>query len=156
VYKLSALRKDGGEWDYKMKISDQAAKTSTPGILQVRRFRRGGQNIADAILEEGSCPPGECVIVDPGDPGRRENIPADAEHADLLVPVVRAGKAVYPEQPLEEIRRRAAENLALFPPGIKRFINPHRYPVGLELGLYRKKLKLALRNAKEHPEQGAP
>jgi nicotinate phosphoribosyltransferase len=156
VYKLSALRKDGGEWDYKMKISDQAAKTSTPGILQVRRFRRGGQNIADAILEEGSCPPGECVIVDPGDPGRRENIPADAEHADLLVPVVRAGKTVYPEQSLEEIRRRAAENLALFPPGIKRFINPHRYPVGLELGLYRKKLKLALRNAKEHPEKGAP
>jgi nicotinate phosphoribosyltransferase len=153
VYKLSALRKAGGEWDYKMKISDQAAKTSTPGILQVRRFRRGGQNIADAILEEGSCPPGECVIVDPGDSARRENIPADAEHTDLLVPVARAGMVVYSDQPLEEIRRRAAENLAHFSPGIKRFINPHRYPVGLELGLYRKKLKLALRNAKEHPEK---
>lgn len=154
VYKLSALRKAGGGWDDKMKISDQAVKTSTPGILQVRRFRRAGQNVGDAILEEGSCPPGECVIVDPGDSARRENIPADAEPADLLVPVVRAGKVVYPEQKLEEIRRRTAENLALFPPGIKRFIYPHRYPVGLELGLYRKKLKLALRNAKEHPERG--
>jgi nicotinate phosphoribosyltransferase len=154
VYKLSALRKPGGGWDDKMKISDQAAKSSTPGILQVRRFRRAGQNIGDAILEEGSCPPGECVIVDPGDSTRRENIPADAESADLLVPVVRAGKVVYPGQKLEEIRRRTAENLALFPPGIKRFIYPHRYPVGLELGLYRKKLKLGLRNAKEHPERG--
>jgi nicotinate phosphoribosyltransferase len=154
VYKLSALRKPGGGWDDKMKISDQAAKSSTPGILQVRRFRRAGQNIGDEILEEGSCPPGECVIVDPGDSTRRENIPADAESADLLVPVVRAGKVVYPGQKLEEIRRRTAENLALFPPGIKRFIYPHRYPVGLELGLYRKKLKLGLRNAKEHPERG--
>jgi nicotinic acid phosphoribosyltransferase len=74
VYKLSALRNPGGEWDYKMKISDQAAKTSTPGILQVRRFRRGGQNIADAILEEGSCPPGECVMV--GDDWGNDIVPS--------------------------------------------------------------------------------
>jgi nicotinate phosphoribosyltransferase len=152
VYKLSALRKDGREWDYKMKISDQAVKTSTPGILQVRRFRRGGRNVADAIVEEGTSLPGECVIVDPGDPTRKETIPADAEHDDLLLPVMRAGKVVYPELPLERIRKKTAENLAEFPSGIKRFIYPHRYSVGLELGLYRKKLTLALRNAKRHSE----
>jgi nicotinate phosphoribosyltransferase len=153
VYKLSALRKEGGDWELKMKVSDHGVKTSTPGILQVRRFRREGQNIADAIVEEGAREAGEVVIVDTSDVTHKENIPADAEHSDLLVPVMREGKAVYGTPPLEEIRRRAAENLAQFPPGIKRFIYPHLYPVGLELSLYRKKITLALRNAKKNPEE---
>ena len=154
VYKLSALRKGGGEWELKMKVSDHGAKTSTPGILQVRRFRREGKNFADAILEEGTHPSGECVIVDPNDVSRKETIPPDSESSDLLVPIIRDGKAVYAPPPLEAIRRMAAENLALFPPGIKRFIYPHIYPVGLELSLYRKKITLGLRNAKKQPEGG--
>jgi nicotinate phosphoribosyltransferase len=152
VYKLSALRKKGGAWEDKMKISDQAAKTSIPGILQVRRFHRGGENLADAIVEEGAAVYGECVIVDPADATHKEAIPADAEPTDLLLPVMRAGKPVHAEVPLETIRKKAAENLGGFPAGIKRFIYPHRYPVGLELGLYRKKLTTALRNTKQHAE----
>jgi nicotinate phosphoribosyltransferase len=152
VYKLSALRKPGADWEYKMKVSDQTAKSSTPGILQVRRFRRDGINIADAILEEGASSGGECILVDPGDITRRETVPAGTEYADLLLPVMRGGKPVYKAPPLERIRSLAAENLALFPPGIKRFIYPHLYTVGLELGLYRKKITLALRNAKKRPE----
>jgi nicotinate phosphoribosyltransferase len=151
VYKLSALRKAGGDWEYKMKVSDHGAKTSTPGILQVRRFRREGKIIADAILEEGARPAGECVIVDISDATHKETIPADAEHSDLLLPIMREGKAIYQSPTLEEIRKSTAENLAAFPPGIKRFIYPHLYPVGLELGLYRKKITLALKNAKKHP-----
>jgi nicotinate phosphoribosyltransferase len=156
VYKLSALKADNGEWEYKMKVSDHGVKTSTPGILQVRRFRRGGKNIADAILEDGARPAGDCVIVDPSDPGHKETITADAEHADLLVPVMRGGKSVYQTPALDEIRTAAAENLAQFPPGIKRFIYPHLYPVGLELGLYRKKITLALKNAKKKSEEDPP
>lgn len=152
VYKLSALRPQGAEWEYKMKVSDHGAKTSTPGILQIRRFHRDGVNLADAILEEGADPSGECVIVDTTDVTHKETIPADARHEDLLVPVMRGGKAAYQTPPLAEIRRFAAENLSRFPPGIKRFIYPHLYPVGLELGLYRKKITLALRNAKRNPD----
>ena len=93
VYKLSALKGEDGEWEYKMKVSDHGAKTSTPGILQVRRFRRGGKNIADAILEDGARPAGDCIIVDPGDPAHKDTITADAEHIDLLVPVMRGGQS---------------------------------------------------------------
>jgi nicotinate phosphoribosyltransferase len=153
VYKLSALRKEGGDWIYKMKVSDQTAKASTPGILQVRRFRREGVNIADAILEEGAQLSGDCVIVDPNDITRRETVPGGMEYSDLLLPVMRAGKAVYDSPSLEAIRKKAAEDLARFPAGIKRFIYPHLYPVGLELGLYRKKITLALRNAKKRPDE---
>jgi nicotinate phosphoribosyltransferase len=154
VYKLSALRKDGGDWEYKMKVSDHGAKTSTPGILQIRRFRKESENIADAILEEGADPAGECIIVDPNDVSHKETIPGDAEFSDLLIPVMRGGKAVYASPPISEMKKAAAENLSSFPPGIKRFIYPHLYPVGLELGLYRKKITLALRNAKRNPEGG--
>jgi nicotinate phosphoribosyltransferase len=152
VYKLSALRTDGRVWDLKMKVSDQAAKSSTPGILQVRRFRQGGVNIADAILEEGTQTEGGCAIVDVNDGTHRETIPGETEQEDLLVPVMREGKAVYATPKLEEIRKATAENLAKFPPGIKRFIFPHLYPVGLELGLHRKKITLALKGAKRSPE----
>ena len=39
VYKLSALREDArAPWQYKIKLSEQTVKISTPGILQVRRF----------------------------------------------------------------------------------------------------------------------
>jgi nicotinate phosphoribosyltransferase len=155
VYKLSALRDCNGEWIHKMKVSDQTAKASTPGILQVRRFRREGVNLADAILEEGTRLTGDCIIVDPNDMTRRETIPAGAESADLLIPVMRGGKAVYDPPPLEAVRRAAADNLADFPAGIKRFIYPHLYPVGLELGLHRKKITLALRNAKRHEDDPA-
>ncbi|MBN1438813.1 MAG: nicotinate phosphoribosyltransferase [Anaerolineales bacterium] len=156
VYKLSALMGDDGEWEYKMKVSDHGVKTSTPGFLQVRRFRRGGMNIADAILEDGARPAGDCIIVDTSDPAHKETVAADAEHEDLLIPVMRGGKTVYPTPPLEEIRRATVDNLAHFPPAIKRFIYPHLYPVGLEIGLYRKKITLALKNAKRKPDEGEP
>jgi nicotinate phosphoribosyltransferase len=35
--------------------------------------------------------------------------------------------------------------LATFHGGIKRFANPHQYPVGLEQGLYQRKTDLILR-----------
>ena len=51
VYKLSAIRPRGGEWSYKVKLSEQSIKTSNPGIQQVlpsqrrawqcRRYDRG-------------------------------------------------------------------------------------------------------------------
>ena len=38
VYKLTAIRPQGGAWRHKIKLSEQEAKISTPGVLQVRRF----------------------------------------------------------------------------------------------------------------------
>src|SRR5436190_7817218 len=38
VFKLSAVRAPGGSWRPRIKLSDQSAKISIPGVLQVRRF----------------------------------------------------------------------------------------------------------------------
>jgi len=52
IYKLGAVRHPGGQWQYRIKLSDEAAKTSCPGLLQVRRFQQpDGRFIADAIYE---------------------------------------------------------------------------------------------------------
>ncbi len=42
VYKLSAVRDGpGSPWSYRVKLSEQAAKITIPGVLQVRRFEHG-------------------------------------------------------------------------------------------------------------------
>jgi len=51
VYKLTAVRETGKEWQYKLKVSEQASKTTTPGIQEVRRFEKGGEFIGDVIYD---------------------------------------------------------------------------------------------------------
>jgi nicotinate phosphoribosyltransferase len=144
VYKLTAVRQPGEPWDYKVKLSEQAVKITTPGIQQVRRFSTGGEFMADMIFDEELGAPSAPTIVDPGDLTRRKEISGGTEHADLLVPIFRQGLRVYDPPPLKEVRQRTAEQLAGFHGGVKRFANPHQYPVGLERGLFDLKTRLIL------------
>ena len=153
VYKLSAVREPGAAWRPKVKLSEQPIKTSIPGILQVRRFRSGNESVADAIYDEERRPSGGVTIVDPLDPTRRRTIPEDTPSADLLVPIFRAGRRVYEPPPLDELRRRSTEELSRFHAGVKRFVNPHRYPVGLERALHDLRTQLMLQ-ARERAASG--
>ncbi|GDY14102.1 nicotinate phosphoribosyltransferase [Planctomycetota bacterium] len=144
VYKLAAIREPGGTWKPRVKLSEQAVKVSNPGIQNVRRFIRGGEAIGDAIWDELHDLPKQWVLVDPNDPTRRKDLPADATGHDLLVPVLRRGESVYAPPTLASVRRHAQEQLDLFHPGVKRLDNPHQYPVGLELGLHERKTALIL------------
>lgn len=143
VYKLGAVRRPGEAWQYRLKLSEQSAKISTPGILQVRRYTRGSELLGDAIYDEGLGRETR-AIVDPLDPTRSKRIPADALETDLLVPVMRAGKPVYASPPLTEIRDRARSQVASLSSGVKRFLNPHEYPVGLDPSLHGLKTRLVL------------
>jgi nicotinate phosphoribosyltransferase len=149
VYKLSAIREPGGKWQERIKVSEHAAKTSNPGILQVRRYYRQGEAIADAIFDEERPIQGDCALVDPLDPTRQKAIPAGTQHEDLLVPIFRGGKRVYEPPSLEETRRRVQEQLAALHPGVKRLVNPHQYPVGLEASVHERKTEMirAMRQA---------
>jgi nicotinate phosphoribosyltransferase len=142
VYKLTAMRA-GGEWKYKVKLSEQAIKVSNPGILQVRRFFANGQAAGDMIFSEDGAQPAT-TIVDPLDPTRRKRFDESTPWEDLLVPVFRRGVPVCDPPPLDEIRKRRERQLELFHPGIKRLVNPHRYPVGLEQQLFDLKTRLIL------------
>jgi nicotinate phosphoribosyltransferase len=145
VYKLGAIREKDGRWNYKVKLSEQKAKVSNPGIHQVRRFRSDKEFVADGIYDVELGAPAEFTVVDPLDSTRRKHIPADTAFEDLLVPIFHRGQPVYKSPPLDKIRERTQSQLAMFHSGVKRFINPHQYPVGLELGLNDMKTKLVLR-----------
>ncbi len=126
-------------------------KISTPGVLQVRRFRDRGEAVGDAIYDLGHPPAGPWTIVDPADVTRRKTFRPGSESCDLLIPVFRGGRRVYEFPTLEAIRRRAAEQLAEFHPGVKRLVNPHRFPVGLEIGLHQRKMELILKQRGYQP-----
>ena len=144
VYKLSAIRRAGGEWRYKVKVSEQTSKISTPGILQTRRYGENGRFEGDMTYELGIGVPDDPVIVDPVDHTHRKRIRSGMPWEDLLVPITRSGRLVYECPPLAESRRRAADQLARLHPTIRRFVNPHPYPAGLELGLHELRTRLIL------------
>ncbi len=144
VYKLSALRVDGA-WQHKIKLSEQTAKVSVPGVLQVRRFRNDGEAMADAIYDETTGIAEPAMLIDPMDLTRRRPIPAGTHYDELLVPVFRAGKLVYDVPSIAHVRQRTQDQLALFHPGVKRFVNPHQYPVGLEERLFDLRTSLILK-----------
>lgn len=153
VYKLSAVREVGKEWRPRVKISEQTIKISNPGIQQVRRFfqNQNGRineginariNLADVIYEESTPPSGECVAFDQVDVTRSWTMSASTSFEDLLAPVFRGGARVYDSPELPDIQKRAARELEYFAPGIKRFVNPHLYRVGIEAQLNRTKSRL--------------
>jgi nicotinate phosphoribosyltransferase len=72
IYKLGAVRRPGGEWQYRIKLSEEPAKASCPGSLQVRPFReQDDRSLADAIYEVNHCSSEPCEIeLEQGDIGR--------------------------------------------------------------------------------------
>ncbi|MBW3670412.1 MAG: nicotinate phosphoribosyltransferase [Acidobacteria bacterium] len=144
VYKLSAVRAPGTDWKYRIKLSEQSAKISTPGLLQVRRFRRGSEYVGDMVWTE-SLPPGpRPTMIDPLDPTRQKTFSQKETSEDLLIPIMRGGAIVYDRPPLIESRSFVQEQLGGFHEGIKRFLHPHEYPVGLEQRLQELKTDLIL------------
>ncbi len=142
VYKLSAIRHPGEEWKYKLKLSEQMAKVSNPGILQIRRFYLNKENIADVIYDIHFPLTEESKLVDPLDPTRERVLSKDLQSYDLLQPIFRNGEKIYQCPSLQEIRAYTQQGLAHFCIGIKRFFNPHLYVVGMEKSLYDLKINL--------------
>jgi nicotinate phosphoribosyltransferase len=149
VFKLGAVRDRGGKWEYKIKLSEQAVKVSNPGMLQVRRFDAGNEYFADMMFDEAGSYSLSRTIVDLADVTLRRRIPKDAQGQDLLVPIFRAGKLVYDRPPIHEVRETAAAQLGKFYSGIKRLLNPHIYPVGLEYNLNELKARLIAEHRRE-------
>ena len=114
VYKLSALRNKEGEWEYKLKISEQTVKTSNPGRHQIRRFFSGEKYIADVIydLSLGISDVPEAIMPD----SSAHNIKLDDCDAfvDLLEPVFKDGKLVQTLPTIHDIRQKAMMESANF------------------------------------------
>lgn len=158
VYKLSAIRhpKDRA-WTPRIKVSEQTAKVTTPGVLGVRRYRRPDGSLAGDMIYDVEHPPAQCAtMVDPTDSTRRKTFSEDQTFEELLVPVFSEGRCVYSSPPLDVIRERAIASVEELDPTIRRFLNPHVYPVGLERGLFDVRRALVLEARGLAPEDVAP
>jgi nicotinate phosphoribosyltransferase len=141
VYKLGASRDEHGAWREAIKLSEQPIKISNPGLLAVKRLRRGGELVGDVIYDElaGYAGPALHDIEDPTRPPFEP--PFDAAE-DLLVRYLDAGRLVRAPDDLATARARATRELAQLSPRTRRFLNPQPYPVGLDARVHARKQEL--------------
>ncbi len=139
VYKLSALQDGKGRWQYKLKLSEQTAKISTPGIYQVRRFFSDDQQVMDIMydLDLGISETPFSVSIG-GSHKVTQLLHYDA-FVDLLQPVFREGNLVYQQESIHDIRERTLQQLAQF---LQSMGSTAEYPVELEKKLHELKQKL--------------
>lgn len=148
VYKLSAIREPGQEdWTPRLKISEQLYKRTIPGVLDVRRYRNeDGMLVGDLIFDVNDGVPTDAVIIDPLDAMRRRKM--EGEFETLLKPLVKDGKVLDVDLSARTARARCAEQLACLDDSIKRFMNPHEYPCGIERTLFKKRDDLVIMTGK--------
>lgn len=138
VYKLAAKRASkNDQWEPCIKVSGQASKLTTPGVLDVRRyFHENGTIAGDMVFDVNQGVASE-LIIDPADELRQKDLSGLA-FTTLLEPIVREGHSVVDASFGDAMaaRTRCIEQLDLLDESQKRILNPHSYPVGLEYGLF--------------------
>jgi nicotinate phosphoribosyltransferase len=153
IYKLSAICDPDTGWRYPVKLSEHSSKISIPGVLGVRRYvDPSGRFRADMIYDESLPePPDGEVIVDPADALHMRTIAPGWQPVELVEPAMRAGVRSGPSPSLADIRARTRSQLGSLHPGIRRLLNPHIYPVGLEMRLHERRRELVLERRRVAP-----
>lgn len=150
VYKMTALRASAADpWQDKIKVSDTAIKTSTPGLLAVRRFLDERQRpIGDMVydqrrppaVEEGSGGgEADLSIIDPGDALRQKSFAPETASVELLQAFFCQGSVVSGQADIHTSRKHCLASLETLDKSHQRFMRPHLYPVGLERGLFERR-----------------
>ena len=136
VYKLAGRHTAGGFLP-SMKVSDNAAKMTNPGIKQVYRFYdRTGSPLRDLItLDEEKPPRGPVELYHPT-VHYKNMILFDYERAEAqLIPVMRDGKRIKTAENLHQMRERTVAGMRSLDETFLRMINPHEYKVSLSRSL---------------------
>ena len=88
------------------------------------------------VFDVNDVPDEREVIVDPVDDLRQKNL-RGLRYETLLAPLARGGAVVLPDEDRSAMaaQKRARAGLETLDETQLRMLNPHTYPVGLELGL---------------------
>ena len=136
VYKLAALKNKEGEWDYKIKLSEQTIKTSNPGRLAVRRIFENDIPQADIIYDADLDDDQKFILKDFK---TNKEIPFNfADGKDLLQPIFQKGKYIGKEETIHQIRDRTLSQITLFAK-----TDLKSYKVGLEQKVHQRKQQLS-------------
>ena len=138
VYKLAAVEKNG-EIIPKIKISENAAKITLPGVKIPWRLydRETGKAIADVITlnDERISSDEPYEIFDPEHTWKRKVV-TDFIAKKLQVKVFEKGRQVYSSPSVKEISKYRAEQVDSLWDEVTRFENPHTYYVDLSEELW--------------------
>ncbi len=139
VYKLVAIEGEDGEVIPKIKISENAAKITTPHFKKVYRLYNNENGKAEAdlicVYDEEIDDTRPIEIFDPQFTWKRkilENVTA----VPLLEPIFIGGKQVYSIPDIEESRRLCQSQLESMWNEVLRWENPHNYYVDLSQKLW--------------------
>lgn len=138
VYKLAAEECDG-VFVPRIKISENPAKVTNPGVKQLYRFydKKSGKALADmiALHDEDFTSGAPIEIFDPENTWKRMTL-CEYEARKLLVPIFEDGELVYEIPSLSAIAAYAQTELNSFWDEYRRLTRPHRYKVDLSAKLY--------------------
>jgi len=147
VYKLAA-KKIYNKFVPTIKVSNNAVKTTNPGIKQVYRFyNNDGSAAADLIaLEEESLPSGRpYTFYHPMYFHNKFTLSKYSKVKPMLSLKMEKGKKINTNYSILELQKIVISNLKCFDTSYKRIINPHIYKVSLSEKL--KSLKASLLDA---------
>ena len=141
VYKLAAEFSDDGFVVPKIKLSENPAKITNPGIKTVFRLydKQTGKVKADLIslYDEIIDPDKDLTIFDPISTWRRMTLKGGQYQVkDLLVPVFLNGECVYTSPSVKEIAEFCREDQATLWDENRRLFNPNILPVDLSEKLF--------------------
>ncbi|MEL6864043.1 MAG: nicotinate phosphoribosyltransferase [Bacteroidota bacterium] len=133
VYKLAALKDADGQWQDKIKLSENPIKTSIPGKLQCRRFYEGDQPVGDLIWDEktGLSAPFQGIQL----ANRKVLEWNDQKQEDLLQVIFEKGQLVYQNPNIKAIRKYCIQQQARF----EHLYHEPPYPLALESGLFERR-----------------
>ena len=141
---MTALKNSEGNWDKKIKLSEQKIKINNPGINQILRFKKkelfGGDMIYDSTREEVGD-----KMIDPNDSTRYKKFNKKYSQEKFLVKIFEKGRLIYKCPDLKRIKQRLDDDLKMLDNSHKRLENPHSYPVGIEANLYNEKKEMILK-----------
>ena len=139
VYKLTAIEREDGTVEPKIKISENVGKITNPHYKKLYRFfgNDTGKAIADylCVYDETVDDSKDLTIFDP-DATWKTKCVYNFTAKELQVPIFVKGELVYQCPKLEEVRRYCLEQVDTLWDEVKRFDNPHAYYVDLSQKLW--------------------
>lgn len=139
VYKLCAIEDKDGNIIPKIKISENAAKVTTPHFKKVYRLYSNEDKKAEAdlvcVYDETVDDTKPLEIFDPVHTWKRKVL-TDFTARELLVPIFRDGVQVYELPDIHEIKEHCKREIEFVWDEVLRFENPHNYYVDLSQKLW--------------------
>lgn len=140
VYKLAAIENEDGTIIPKIKVSENAAKITTPHFKKVYRLydNESGEAFADVMcLHDETIDESKPIeLFDPENTWKKKYF-SNFTARSILEPIFAHGELVYKAPNIEEVRGYCADQMSHLWEEVKRFENPHRYYVDLSPKLWK-------------------